>query len=252
MPSMIDPILISGATSGIGLELAKSLISKGRLIIAVGRNYDKFLSTIYAWSVENDCSDLCRWIEFDFSNTTGFSQSEFDKVPQLSGFVNCAGVLPISPLKLQKSADIIEAFNINLVSPVLLTRELLRSKKIMKNGSVVFISSINGLKVGSKAHACYSATKAGISGFVMSLANEVSTQGIRVNAIAPATLDTPMLSKTRGLIGEEKFNAYMNQYPLGIGSPFSIIPLIEFLLDETSSKWITGQTLVADGGFTLN
>lgn len=249
---MIDPILISGATSGIGLELAKSLISKGIQIIAVGRNYDKFLSTIYAWSVENKCSDLCRWIEFDFSNTTGFSQSEFDKVPQLSGFVNCAGVLPISPLKLQKSADIIEAFNINLVSPVLLTRELLRSKKIVKNSSVVFMSSINGLRVGSKAHACYSATKAGISGFVMSLANEVSTQGIRVNAIAPATVNTPMLSKTRGLIGEEKFNAYMNQYPLGIGSPFSIIPLIEFLLDETSSKWITGQTLVVDGGFTLN
>jgi NAD(P)-dependent dehydrogenase (short-subunit alcohol dehydrogenase family) len=249
---MIDPILISGATSGIGLELAKSLISKGRLIITVGRNYDKFLNTIYAWSVENNCSDLCRWIEFDFSNTTGFLQSEFDKVPQLSGFVNCAGVLPISPLKLQKSADIIEVFNINLVSPVLLTRELLRSKKIVKNSSVVFISSINGLKVGSKAHACYSATKAGISGFVMSLANEVSTQGIRVNAIAPATVDTPMLSKTRGLIGEERFNAYMNQYPLGIGSPFSIIPLIEFLLDETSSKWITGQTLVVDGGFTLN
>lgn len=249
---MIDSILISGATSGIGLELAKSLISKGRLIIGVGRNYDKFLSTIYAWSVENNCSDLCRWIEFDFSNTTGFSQSEFDKVPQLSGFVNCAGVLPISPLKLQKNTDIIEAFNVNLVSPVLLTRELLKSKKIVKNGSVVFISSINGLKVGSKAHACYSATKAGISGFVMSLANELSAQGIRVNAIAPATVDTPMLSKTRGLIGEEKFNAYMNQYPLGIGSPLSIIPLIEFLLDEISSKWITGQTFVVDGGFTLN
>jgi NAD(P)-dependent dehydrogenase (short-subunit alcohol dehydrogenase family) len=236
----------------MGLELAKSLISKGRLIIAVGRNYEKYLSTIYAWSIENNSSDLCRWVELDFSNTTDFSQNEFDKVPQLSGFVNCAGVLPISPLKLQKSSDIVEAFNINLVSPILLTRELLRSKKIVKNGSLVFMSSKNGLKVGSKAHACYSATKAGISGFVMSLANEVSTQGIRVNAVAPATVDTPMLSKTRGLIGEEKFNAYMNQYPLGMGSPFSVIPLIEFLLDETSSKWITGQTLVVDGGFTLN
>jgi NAD(P)-dependent dehydrogenase (short-subunit alcohol dehydrogenase family) len=249
---MIEPILISGATSGIGLELAKSLISKGRLIIAVGRSHENFLSTIYAWSIEKKCPELCHWIEFDFSNTTDFSHNEFDKIPQLSGFVNCAGVLPISPLKLQKSADIIEAFNINLLSPILLTRELLRSKKIVKNGSIVYLSSINGLKVGSKAHACYSATKAGISGFVMSLANELSTQGIRVNAVAPATVDTPMLSKTRELIGEEKFTAYINQYPLGIGSPFSIIPLIEFLLDEGSSKWITGQTLVVDGGFTLN
>lgn len=249
---MSEPILISGATSGIGLELAKSLISKGRIIFAAGRSHEKFLSTIYAWSIENNCSELCRWIELDFSIATAFSQNELDKIPKLSGFVNCAGVLPISPLKLQNSQDIIEAFNINLLLPVLLTRELLRSKKIVKNGSIVYLSSINGTKVGSKAHACYSATKAGISGFVMSLANEVSSQGIRVNAVAPGTVDTPMLTKTRELIGEEKFTTYMNQYPLGIGSPFSIIPLIEFLLDERSSKWITGQTLVVDGGFTLN
>jgi NAD(P)-dependent dehydrogenase (short-subunit alcohol dehydrogenase family) len=249
---MAESILISGATSGIGLELAKSLILRGKSILAVGRDRERFLKSIYAWSVENSCSDLCHWIEFDFSDPAHFISGEFAKVPLISGFVNCAGVLPIAPLKLQTSADIIEAVNVNLLAPILFTRELLKSARVVRGGSIVYLSSVNGLKVGSKAHACYSATKAGISGFVMSLANELSSLGIRVNAVAPATVDTPMLTKTKALMGEANFLAYAEKYPLGIGSPSSLVPLIEFLLDEKLSPWITGQTFVADGGFTLN
>ena len=85
-------------------------------------------------------------------------------------------------------SNIIETFNVNLLSPIILTRELLRSNKISKGGAIIYLSSINGIKVGTKAHTCYSATKAGIAGFVMSLANELSTSGIRVNAVAPAAI----------------------------------------------------------------
>jgi NAD(P)-dependent dehydrogenase (short-subunit alcohol dehydrogenase family) len=128
----------------------------------------------------------------------------------------------------------------------------LKSKRIAKGGSIVYMSSINGLKVGSKAHSVYSATKAGIAGFAMSLANEVANIEIRVNTVAPGTVQTSMLEKTAGLIGDESFKNYLKQYPLGIGSPSSLVPLIIFLLDKNSSSWITGQSFIVDGGYTLN
>jgi len=252
MPSTSNNVLVSGATSGIGLELAKELIIDGKCVYAIGRNHEKFLNTIHTWALKNNYQHLCHWIELDFSSTSDISTGELDTIPELSGFINCAGILPISPLKMQKSDDIIDTININLLSPILLTRELLKSKKIMSNSSLIYLSSINGVRVGSKAHTSYAATKAGISGFVMSLANELSNSGIRVNAIAPATVDTPMLHKTKMLIGEKNFLMYADQYPLGIGKPQSIIPIIKFLLNEECSKWITGQTFVIDGGFSLN
>ena len=75
------------------------------------------------------------------------------KIPEVFGYVNCAGVLPISPLKLHKANDIIKTININLASPIMFTRELLKSNRIAKGGAIVYISSINGTRVGLK-HNC--------------------------------------------------------------------------------------------------
>ncbi len=245
-------IIITGATSGIGFDLAKSLISNGDKVYVTGRNFEKFSTTIYKWCIDNGFEDLCIWVKYDFSNLSGISEEELKKIPEVFGYVNCAGVLPISPLKLHKANDIIKTININLASPIMFTRELLKSNRIAKGGAIVYISSINGTRVGSKAHTVYSATKGGIAGLVMSLANELSALGIRVNAVAPGTVASPMLEKTKKLIGEKSFSDYLGKYPLGIGSSDSLISLINFLLDENLSSWITGQNLVVDGGYTLN
>ena len=248
---MSEWILVSGATSGVGLELSKSLIKHGYCVYAIGRDHNKYSSTLFKWSKENSFEQSVNWLTFDFSSPDCISKIEFKDLPKLSGFVNCAGVLPISPIKLESFENIVNTININLVSPILLTKELLRSARIEKRGSVIFISSISGLKVGSKGHSLYSASKAGIAGFVLSLANECSSSQIRVNSIAPGILDTPMLLKTKNLIGEDQFSQYAKQYPLGLGTPLSIIPMIQFLLGDQSA-WITGQNFVIDGGFTLN
>ena len=142
--------------------------------------------------------------------------------------------------------------NINLLSPILFTRELLKANRILKGGSIVYLSSISGTKIGSKGHAIYSATKGGINGLVLSLANELSSLGIRVNAISPGTVDTPMLEKTKSFIGDEAVNKYLSHYPLGAGTTNSLIPLIHLLIDNEASSWITGQNFVVDGGYTLN
>ena len=248
---MSERIMVSGATSGIGLELSKSLMLQGHSVCAVGRNHQKFSSTILKWACEQGCQDLLGWLAYDFSRPVEVPEREIKEMPKVSGFVNCAGILPIAPLKLQNVEGLLDAINVNLISPILFTRELLKAGKIEIGGSLVFISSINGLKVGTKAHAVYSASKAGITGFVMSLANECSGLKIRVNSIAPGTVETPMLEKTKDMLGNELFSNYKSQYPLGIGSVGSVISCIRFLLSKDSA-WITGQNLVADGGYTLN
>ena len=249
---MSKNIIVTGATSGIGLELTKSLISKGHTVYAVGRSSEKYLLNIERWCSVQGFGGFSKWVEYDFTNLDGISAGELKKLPEFDGFVNSAGILPVSPLKLQKNKDIIEAFNINLIAPMLLTRDLLKSKRIVNGGAMIYLSSINGTKVGSKAHTVYSATKGGAFGLVMSLANEVSTLGIRVNAISPGTVESPMLDKTKGILGNEIYANYLKNYPLGIGSPSSVVSLIEFLLDKNLSSWITGQNFVIDGGYTLN
>jgi NAD(P)-dependent dehydrogenase (short-subunit alcohol dehydrogenase family) len=245
-------VIITGATSGIGLALAKSYINEGTTVYVVGRNFDKFTMTIQDWCKSHGYDDLCKWINSDFSSPNLLLDDDFNKLPQFDGFINCAGVLPISPLRLEKVQEIIESLNINLLSPILFTRQLLKANRILRGGSIVFLSSINGTKIGTKGHSVYSATKGGVNGFMLSLANELSSLGIRVNAISPGTVDTPMLEKTRSLIGDEAFDKYLSQYPLGAGTTDSLISLIHFLLDKKMSSWITGQNFVVDGGYTLN
>jgi NAD(P)-dependent dehydrogenase (short-subunit alcohol dehydrogenase family) len=245
-------VLITGATSGIGLSLAKSYISSGVEVYAIGRDFNKFSLTLKHWCDINGYKDLCKWIFFDFANPKLLVIDNFGSIPELDGFINCAGVLPISPLKWESTSEIIESLNINLLSPILFTKELLKANRIVKGGAIVFLSSINGTKIGSKGHTVYSATKGGVNGFVLSLANELSNLGIRVNAVSPGTIDTPMLDKTKSITGDVAFIKYLSQYPLGAGVTDSIIPLIQFLVDKKSSSWITGQNFVVDGGYTLN
>jgi NAD(P)-dependent dehydrogenase (short-subunit alcohol dehydrogenase family) len=127
---------------------------------------------------------------------------------------------------------------------------LLKNKLINKNASLVFISSINGTTVGSKAHTIYAASKGGINGFVMALANEISKQGIRVNAIAPGMLKTNLMEGVKLIVSSDNLDEHLADYPLGIGAPKDVASLSMFLLSDQSS-WMTGQTIVIDGGYSI-
>lgn len=249
---MADAVIITGATSGIGLALTKNYIEKGTKVYAIGRDSDKFGLVIKEWCQARGWEGLCEWVHSDFSVQNPLVNIDFSKFPKVDGFINCAGVLPIAPLKLETEEEIHKATNINFLSPILFTRALLKHKCIQKGGSIIFLGSINGTKTGSKGHTVYSATKGGITGFMMSLANELSTLGIRVNVISPGTVETPMAEKVESLIGAKGMKSYLDQYPLGAGTPHSLIPLINLLIDKESASWITGQNFIVDGGYTLN
>ena len=243
--------LVTGATSGIGLAAAKSLLSRGHSVVAVGRDGSKYESNLLSWAKENDLVDELSWERIDFSIPNSFCDLDVKSFPVFDGFVNSAGVLSLCPLKLETYESIIKVINVNLIAPIELTRFLVKERKFRKSSSLVYLSSINGPMIGSKAHTLYAASKAGICGFTKSLANELANQQIRVNCIAPGTVATNMLDQTKMMINSVSVTEYAKQYPLGIGFTNSVVDLVNFLLSDNAS-WITGQSIVIDGGYTLN
>ena len=243
--------LVTGATSGIGQELSKSLLSQGHSLFVMGRDKVSYDSSLLLWAQQNNLSGKLTWREIDFSRLDSFRQLDVTSFPVFDGLINSAGILSLCPLKLETLESLIEITNINLISPIELTRLLVKERKFKKDSSLVYLSSINGLKIGSKGHSLYAASKAGISGFAMSLANELSKQKIRVNCVAPGIVRTNMLEKTKQILSATSLEQHSNQYPLGLGTASSVVDLIIFLLSN-KSIWITGQSIVIDGGFTLN
>jgi NAD(P)-dependent dehydrogenase (short-subunit alcohol dehydrogenase family) len=243
--------LVTGATSGIGLAVSKSLLSLGHSVFAIGRDEFKYESNLLCWAQENGLSDELAWQMINFSMPNSFYDLDVKSFPSFDGFVNSAGTLSLCPLKLETYESLIEVTNVNLVAPIELTRLLLKERKFRKGSSLVYLSSINGLKIGSRGHTLYAASKAGVSGFAMSLANELAKQRIRVNCVAPGAVATNMFDQTKKMINAVSLAEYGKQYPLGIGSTDSVVDLVNFLLSDKSS-WITGQSIVIDGGFTLN
>lgn len=247
--------LVTGATSGIGARISVQLLQAGAYVILVSRGLTEIDNELkkLIYSENSIYSANAKLLFFDLTNPDDFlKQLVIDEILfKLDGFVNAAGIPSVMPLKSISVDEINKIFQINLIAPIIITRELLKNKLINKNASLVFISSINGTTKGTKAHTIYAASKAGINGFVMSLANEISKYKIRVNSIAPGMLNTNLMEDVKKLVSSENLNQHLLEYPLGPGYPNDIASLTLFLLSLNSS-WITGQTIVIDGGFSIS
>ena len=246
----IKSYLITGATSGIGLELAQKILEMGNRVCVIGRSQENYENKLLKWARDRKIENLLMWRLADFRNPAEITNIDFESLPFFDGVINSAGIISIMPLRIASYASLSEIINVNLVSPIELMRLLLKNRKIIDSSSIIFLSSINGNTVGSKGHSFYAATKAGIRGFVMSLANELSSRKIRVNSVAPGTIKTEMFELSKTAISETLYSEYEKQYPLGFGMPIDVVNLILFLLSE-NSKWITGQNLIVDGGVSI-
>ena len=135
----------------------------------------------------------------------------------------------------------------------MMTSALLKGKKISRGSSLVFIESISGIFVGTKADVSYNASKAALNGFVKGAALELAGQGIRINAINPGLIPTNILNLSDKLSsGKSHVDLMMDKYPLKrLGTVEDIAYGSVYLLSDASS-WITGINLVIDGGYTLN
>lgn len=168
----------------------------------------------------------------------------------LHGIVHAAGKQTTMPLRFLTAAATDDILRTNLTSAVMLARGFSQKKcRAAEGGSLVFVSSVMGL-VSRPALAAYSASKAALGGLVRALALELAKDRIRVNCVAPAFVETPMLDGVRESLTPEQFAALEAAHPLGFGAPRDVAHSIAFLLAGTG-RWITGSTLVVDGGYSV-
>lgn len=234
-------ILITGGSSGIGHQVALSCSRAGATIIASGRNEERLNAVLAGLSGLGH-----RGIAADLSNDEGL---EFlgASVGKIDGVVHCAGISMLAPLRLASRAHIEAQINTNVVAPMLLTKQLLSRGCLRENSSIIFVSSISA-HIGVHGVSAYSSSKAALEGMARSLAMEVARKKIRVNCLAPGLVQTPMLEAARSTTGG--LQETLNRYPLGFGEPEDVAHAAIFFLSH-ASRWITGTTLVLDGGHTV-
>lgn len=236
-------ILVTGASSGIGKAIAIECSKLGAQLFILGRNENRLKETFNELSGEGH-----EYIVTDLSLSSSFK--EFCSIiPCLDGIVHCAGLTKILPFQFVTKEDLDEVMNVNFYAPAELSRLLLKNKKINKESSVVFISSVSGVYCSAVASSIYSASKGAVNGLVKGMALDLAPKGIRVNCVNPGMVDTNILTESD--ITKEQLKEDMKRYPLKrYGKPEEIAYAVIYLLSD-ASKWVTGSNLLIDGGYTL-
>ena len=234
-------ILVTGASSGIGRQIALSCAQMGAQLVVSGRNTER-LATTFA-ELEGDghtqiAADLSRQEDIDrIVNESG----------ALNGVVHVAGFSKLVPFRLLSRQQLNDMFCGNTFAPMLLTKGLLAKKQIAAGGSILFVASIAS-HVGPMASGAYAASKAALLGAMRTLARDVAKPGIRANCIAPGYVRTPMLddlSQAGGNMAD-----LLNLAPLGLGEPEDVAYAAVFYLSD-ASRWVTRNYFVVDGGLTI-
>ena len=172
------------------------------------------------------------------------------KMGPIDGLVNCAGITATLPLKLMKPEKVDELFRTNVFSTIELTRQVLGVKNVNKAGaSVIFFASVMGC-VGENAKSLYSFTKGALISGCRSLAIEYAPRKVRINVVSPGVVETPINKNQSYLADPERRKATEALHPLGLGRTEDIANTCVFLLSD-ASRWITGQNLIVDGGYTI-
>lgn len=234
-------ILITGASSGMGATFSKMISEQGARVSLLARNEERLLQTKSTLSGDGHNSFVC-----DLTDEEQMKKVVADMEP-VDGIVFCAGINDFVPVKFVKIDKFEKIFNTNYFSQIILLKLLLKKKKVNKNSSLVFISSLSSV-LGVSGTLLYASSKAAMNSAVKVLASELATSGTRVNAICPGIVKTPMISGTN--IDEEQFLEQEKQYPLGLGTPEDVGgAVIYHLADE--SRWLTGNIMIMDGGVSL-
>ena len=239
-------VLVTGASGGIGREIAILLSSLNARVVLSGRNRER---------LEETRAHLCG----EGHRIEVFDLRDFDRIPQwfksvtsgtgpLNGMVHAAGKQVTMPIRLAAPHTVDDLLRTNLHSAILLARGFCQRDCHAAGSSIVFIASIMGL-VGKPMASVYGATKAALMGFAKSLALEMANERVRVNCVAPAFVQTELLDQVREMLSPEQFEALEKAHPLGFGTPRDVANAVAFLLADTG-RWITGSTLIVDGGYS--
>jgi 3-oxoacyl-[acyl-carrier protein] reductase len=240
-------VLITGASRGLGLGIARKLTATGYDVIAVARKDNKDLAAAIA-EAKRAKKGMLHFVPFDLA--------EIDKIPELVrglrqdfgplfGLVNNAALGFDGALSLMHNSQIEELIRVNTLSPIVLTKYIVRAMMSDGAGRIVNVASIIGF-TGYSGLSVYGATKAAMLGFTRSLAREVGRLGVTVNAVAPGFLDTEM---THGLTGEQRAQVVRRSALRKLAGVDDVANAVDYLLSDKAQS-ISGTVLTVDAGAT--
>lgn len=236
-------ILVTGASSGIGKATSILCADMGAKVIAMGRNEQRLEKTMCSMSGEGHTR-----LVLDLNDECAVDKA-LSEISLIDGLANCAGVANMNPFQFVSRQEMDGIFSSNFFSPVMLVNKLLKTKKLQKGCSVVFVSSVDGPKVVHAGNSVYSATKSALVGMARNMAIDLVGKKIRVNCVLPGTTDTEMIRTAN--VTEEMLQETAKSLPLKrFAKPDEIAAAIAFLLSDASS-YMTGTEIVVDGGSSI-
>jgi 3-oxoacyl-[acyl-carrier protein] reductase len=244
---MARNVIVTGGSRGIGLAIARRLAAEGYHVIAVARRQSDELKAAMG-EAETSAPGSIRFNAFDLA--------EIEKIPGLVkhvrsefgptyGLVNNAAVGFHGILATMHNSEIESLVRVNTLSPIVLTKYVVRHMMVDRQGRIVNIASINGF-TGYNGLSVYGATKASLIGFTRSLAREVGRLDITVNAVAPGFLATEM---TQSLEGEQRDQIARRSALRRLAAPQDVADAVEYLMSDRARN-VTGTMLTIDAGST--
>jgi NAD(P)-dependent dehydrogenase (short-subunit alcohol dehydrogenase family) len=233
-------ILVTGASSGIGRQIAISFSQMGASVVLSARNEARLAET----RAEMNSGDH---LIVPADITDGEQRNSLaDHAGILHGVVHSSGTSVLSPIRMATEKHVRDLFSLNYDGPILLTQRLLSKKAIQAGGSILFISSI-AAHIGVAGVGVYSGTKAALLATVRCLAMELARSRTRVNCLSPSLVASPLLDMMAQNVSlEEK----ARDHPLGLGKVEDVANAAIYFISD-ASRWVTGTTLVMDGGLTI-
>ena len=236
--------LITGASGGIGKEIAKVLIEHNAEVCISGRNHEELNA------LKKSLGKKCHVVTCDLSKKDEIIEL-IKKADEFMGYidilVNNAGITKDNIFLRMSENEWEDVLNVNLNSTFNILKLITKGMVKRKYGRIINISSVVGV-TGGAGQVNYSASKAGLIGLTKSLSQEIATRNITVNCIAPGFIETPMTEK----LDDKRKDAILNSIPINrIGTPKDLSSAIIFLASQESS-YITGQTIHINGGMYMN
>lgn len=239
-------VVLTGGSRGLGWAIAERLLGEGHTVCTISRSATSCVDRARADPAFSgrfvfEPVDLA-----DVDAVQGFIQRVHDRFGRIDALVNNAAVAMDGLLTLTPQSTIDRILEINLTGTLAITKSCLRHMMVKRRGAVINISSIIGIR-GYSGLSVYAATKGALDATTRALAREVGPAGITVNSIAPGYLETEM---SHGLSASQT-QQIVRRTPLGrLGQVGDVLPVVEFLLSP-NSRFVTGQTIVVDGGITV-
>ena len=241
-------VLITGATSGIGMALAQAFLAEGADVCVGARGGLAKLEALMSWVRDNKISETrITSVQLDLENHESLSlrlDELFARwgVPDI--LINNAGYAYEFPFVETSDTEIDKLVDVNFTGTLLVSRKVLKAMLPRRSGNIVTISSASS-EVAGRGIAVYASLKAALNRWTEIVSTEYCRKGLRINAVAPAVINTKMSGPVMSVAGDH----VLARTPMGrIGEVREVVPAVLFLASDACASYITGQTLFVDGG----